>query len=108
MEKLAVLSFAQVLLKVHVQGRTTCQMLDIWLSVQLELVYHIERIIFNNVKIAVVTVARHLIAIFLVPLCVLDTDILCRNHFAVEHKTFLLVSVFLVGNLNHAKNVLYE
>jgi len=54
LEKLSVLLLAQVLLKIHVQGGTAVQILDIVLSVELELVNYGYHIILRVIEIRAV------------------------------------------------------
>ena len=93
-QQLFVLHLREVLLKVHVQSRATCEMLNIWRSVHLKLVDDIERLIFHYVEVRIVTVTWYEVAILTVPLSVLDTYVLSRNHLAVEEN--LLGAILLV------------
>ena len=104
-EQLAVLCLRQVLLKVAVQSRSTCQVLNILDSVQTETVNHVKRIILNLVEVAVVAVTRYYIAVLLVPLGILYTHILGWNHLTIEHHT--LTAVLLIQFFYDSQNGLH-
>ncbi len=91
-------------LQVHVQGRAAREVLDVFAAVQSELVHDVERFVLDDVKIAVVTVAPHLVAVALVPFGMFHSHVLRRNHLAVEHH--LLRAVLLVVLFDHSENFL--
>ena len=68
LQQVQVLLLGEVLVEVHVQGRASGEVLDIGGAVQLELVDDAERVVFNNIEIAVVAVAGYEVAVFTVPL----------------------------------------
>ena len=88
------------------QSRTTCEVLDVWSAVQLELVNDVERVVLYYIEVAVVAVARYEIAVLTVPLGMLNAHILGWNHLAVEHN--LLRAILLVVLFNESKHLLYE
>ena len=55
-QKLPVLVLAQVLIQIHVQGRTSVQVLDILFSVQLEFVHNREAIVLGIVEVRAVKI----------------------------------------------------
>ena len=93
-----------MLFQIHVECRTSGKVLYIFLSVELELVHDVESLVLYDVEVAVVAVSRNIVSVFLVPLCVLYTNVLSRNHLAVEH--CLLGAVLLVVLLNKSENFL--
>ena len=88
------------------QSRTTCEVLDVRSSVQLELVNDVERVVLYYIEVAVVAVARYEIAVLTVPLGMLNAHILGRNHLTVEHN--LLRTILLVVLLYESKHFLYK
>ena len=88
------------------QGRTARKVLDVWRAVEPELVKDVERVVLYGVKIAVVTVARHGIAVLPVPFGVLHAYVFRRYHLAVEHH--VLGAVGLVVLLYYAEHALHE
>ena len=83
-EELAVLGLCKMLLKIEMQCRSTGKMLDIFTAMKTKFVDYVERLVFHNIEIAVVTVSWNYISVFPIPFCMFDADIFCRNHFAVE------------------------
>ena len=67
-KQLPVLLFAKMLFQIHVQSRTTRQMLDITMPVQAEFIDNVQRFVFYNIEIAVVTFAVSLESGFLCPI----------------------------------------
>ena len=65
-KQLTVLVLGKVFFKVAVKCRTASKVLDVFLTVKTELIKNIGVRIFNDVEIAVVAVAVHFIAVFLV------------------------------------------
>ena len=84
LEQLAILPFGEVLLKIHVESRTACEMLNIGSAMELEFLYDVGVGILDNIEIAVLAVARNEVAVFPIPLSMLYAHILGRNHLAVE------------------------
>ena len=84
LEQLAILLLGEVLLKIHVEGRTACEVLNIWCTMELELLYDICVGVLNYIEIAVVAIARNEISVFPIPLRMLYSNILGGNHLAVE------------------------
>ena len=105
LQQVAVLLLRQVLLKIHVQSRTTSKVLNIRRSMKLELVDDVQRVVLHDVEIAVVAVAWHEITVLTVPLSVLNTNILGRNHLAVEQQ--VLGAILLVVLLHQAEYCLH-
>ena len=105
-EELTILLLRQMLVEVHVQCGAAGEVLDIGSTMELELVEDAQRVVFHHIEVAVVAVARHEVSVLTVPFGVLDTDVLGRNHLAVEHH--LLAAVLLVVLLYRAQDVLYE
>ena len=105
-EELSVLWLSEVLVEVHVQRRTACEMLDVGCPMKAELVEYGERVVLNAVEIAVVAVARNEVSVGLVPLSVLHTYVLGWYHLAVEHG--FLGAICLVVFLNEAEYALNE
>ena len=105
-QQLAVLAFAQVLFQVHVQGAATRQVFDVLAAVEPELVEDVQVLVLHDVEVAVVAVTRHDVPVFLVPFGVFDTDVLGRDHLAVEHH--VLAAVFLVEAFDHPEDFLDE
>ena len=99
-KELTILLLRQMLVEVHVQRGAAGKVLDVGSAMELELVKDAQRVVFYYIEVAVVAVARHEIAILTIPFGVLDTDILRRNHLAVEHHLF--AAVLLVVLLHHA------
>ena len=58
--------------EVHVQSGTTSQVLDIGSAMQLELVDNAERVVLNDIEVAVVAVAWYKVTILTVPLSMLQ------------------------------------
>ena len=106
LQQMLVLLFGEVLLEVHVEGGTTREMLDVRSAMELELVEDGQRVVFDHVEIAVVAVAGHEIAVLTIPLSVLHTDILGRDHLAVEHH--ILRAILLIILLDESEDALYE
>ena len=106
LQKFHVLLLRQVLIEIHVQCRSTCQMLDVGCTVEFELVNHTQRLVLNDIEVGVIAVARHKVAILTVPLGMLHTNVFCRNHFTVEHD--ILCTVLLVILLNQSQDALNE
>ena len=106
LQQMLVLLLRQVLVQVHVQGRATGEVLDVRCAVQLELVDDAQRVVFHHVEIAVVAVAGNKVAVLTVPLGMLHTDVLGRNHLTVEHD--VLRAVLAVVLLDKSQNALYE
>ena len=73
---------------------------------QAHLVDDVERLVFNDVEVAVVAVAWNGIAVFPIPFCVFHTYILSRDHLAVEEGC--LCAVLLVIFLDESESALYE
>ena len=84
-EEVAILCLGEVLREVHVQSRATCEVLDVRCAMQLKLVDNVQAVVLNNIEIRVVAVARHEIAVLAVPLGMLHTHVLGRDHLTVEH-----------------------
>ena len=106
LQQLAVLLLREVLLQVHVEGRSAREVLNVGRTVELELVDDGERVVLDDVEVGVVAVARHEVAVLAVPLGVLHADVLGRNHLAVEHH--VLRAVLLVILLDEAQDALHE
>ena len=106
LQELQILLLRQVFVKVHVQGGTTGEVLDIGTAVQLELVDDRQRVVLDDVEVGVVAVAGHEVAVLAVPLGMLHANVLGRNHLAVEHQ--FLRTVFLVVLLNQSQDALHE
>ena len=106
LQQLQVLLFRQVFLQVHVQGRATRQVLDVGSTVELELVDNGERVVLDHIEVGVIAVAGHEVAVLAIPLGMLHTDVLGRNHLAVEHH--VLRAILPVVLLNETQNALYE
>ena len=73
---------------------------------QLKLINHVKTIILYHIEVRVIAVARHEIAVFTIPFCMLHTNVLGRNHLTVEHhvlRTILFVILF-----NKAEHLLNE
>ena len=64
-------------------------------SVQFELVENCQRVILDAIEIAVIAAAWNKIPVFGVPFSMLYSDILCRNHLAVEHSFLCTESLIL-------------
>ena len=96
-EEMSILRLGEVLLKVAVEGASSGEMGDVPSAVEAELGNGVDVLVFDDVEVGVVAVARDKIAGLLVPSCVLDADVFSRNHFAVEKEFFgaiLLVVAF--------------
>ena len=100
-EQLAILCRREVLVEVGVQRRAAGEMGDIAAAVQAELLDDVGVGVFDDVEVAVVAVARHVVAILAVPAGVLDADILGGNHLAVEEQVFR--AVLLIVRLDEAQ-----
>ena len=50
-EQVTVLSLRQVLREVHVQCRATSEVFNIWRSVEFELIYDVEAVVFYHVEV---------------------------------------------------------
>ena len=105
-KKVTVLLLSKVLLKVHMKSRTSCKVIDVTTSMETDLVDDVQRLILNDIEIRVVALTRHYVTILPVPLRMLYTDVLCRNHLAVEHK--VLCAVLLVVSLHKTEDLLNE
>ena len=90
-QKLAVLLLCEMFLKVAVQCRAACEVLDITLAVQFKLIENVSIGVFNDIEVAVLTVARNLVAVFLIPFSMFHAHVFRRNHLAVEHEARLFV-----------------
>ena len=106
LQKLAILLLGQVLLQVHVQGRTACKMLDIRGAMELELLDDVCIRVLHDIEIAVVAIAGNEIAVFPIPLGMLHTDVLGRYHLAVEKH--ILGAIELVILLDKPENCLHK
>ena len=106
LEQLPVLLLAQMLVQIHVQRRTSREMLDVLAPVETELIDDVERVVLHDVEVAVVAVTRDHIPVFPVPLGVLHAHIFCRNHLTIEES--FLRAVFLIIPFHHAENLLHE
>ena len=105
-QQLAVLGLREVLFEVHVQRRAAREVGDVALAVEAELVEDVERCVFDGIEVAVVAVARHVVARFAVPFGVLDAHVLGGDHLAVEHD--LSGTVLLVAAFDEPQNLLHE
>ena len=54
--------------QIGMERRATGQVLDIFTSVQTKFIDQVQRLVFDNIEIAVITVARNDEAVFFVPL----------------------------------------
>ena len=106
LQKLAILLLGQVLLQVHVQGRTACKMLDIRGAMELELLDDVCIRVLHDIEIAVVAIAGNEIAVFPIPLGMLHSDVLGRYHLAVEQH--ILGAIELVILLDKPENCLHK
>ena len=106
LQQMQILLLGEVFLKVHVEGGATGKVLDVGSTMELELVDDGQRVVFNHIEIAVVAVAGHKVAVLTIPLGVLHTDILGRDHLAVEHH--VLRAVLLIILLNKSEDALNE
>ena len=104
LQQMQILLFRQVFVKVHMEGRTTCQMLDVWRTMEFELIDDGKRIVLYHIEIAVITIAWYKIAILTIPLGMFHTYILGRNHFTVKHH--ILGTILTVVFLNESENTL--
>ena len=104
LQQMQILLLGEVFLKVHVEGGATGKVLDVGSTMELELVDDGQRVVFNHIKIAVVAVAGHKVAVLTIPLGVLHTDILGWDHLAVEH--YVLRAVFLIILLDEPEDAL--
>ena len=95
-----------MLLKVHVQRRASREVFDVGCSVHLELVHDVEAVVLHHIEVAVVAVARHEVAVFPIPLCVLHAHVLGRNHLAVEEH--FLCAILHVVLLHESEHGLHE
>ena len=73
---------------------------------QLELIDDSQWVVFNHIEIAIIAVTGYEVTVLAIPLGVLDTHILCRNHLTVEHH--VLSTVLLVVLLDQTEDTLYE
>jgi hypothetical protein len=105
-QQLSVLFLAEVFLQVAVQGGTSGEVFDVFLTWSRNLSRTLVLGVLHHVEIAVVAVAVYFIAVFFVPLGMFHADIFGGNHFAVEHQ--FLGAVFLVVLLDEAKHILYK
>jgi len=64
-----------VLFEIHVQRRAAREVGDVLRAVQAELVGDVERRVLDDVEIAVVAVARHLIAVLAIPFGMLHAHV---------------------------------
>ena len=92
-----------MLVEVHVERRATRQMLDVFAAVQTELFDNVGVGVFNHIEIAIVAIARHVVAVFTVPTRMLNAYVFCWNHLAVEKE--VLRAVFLVVVFHEAQDV---
>ena len=106
LQQLQVLLLREVLLEVHVEGGTTREVLDVGRTMEFELVEDGQRVVFDHVEVTVVAVAGHEVAVLTIPLGMLHTDVLGRDHLAVEHH--VLRAVLLVILLDQSEDALNE
>ena len=107
-QQLSVLVLAEMLRDIHVQRRTSVEILHIVLSMKLELVYHRKAIILRIIEIRAVHVMlrRNEEAVFLIPFVVLSGKILARDELSVEHSFASLV--LTVGDIDSLQNRIHE
>ena len=104
LQQVQVLLLGEVLVKVHVQGRATGEVLDVGSAMQLELVDDGEGVVLNDIEVGVVAVAWYEVTVLTIPLGMLHTDVLGRNHLAVEHD--ILGAVLLVVLFDESEDAL--
>ena len=75
-------------------------MLYIAASMQTEFIDNIQRFVFYNIEITVITFSECLEACFFIPFSVLHSYILSRNHFAIKQN--ILCTVLPIISFNHS------
>ena len=69
---------------------------------QTKLFDDVRPVVLYHVEIAVVAVARHVVAVLAVPACMLHADVFSRYHLAVEHHVFrAILFVELLDDAEH-------
>jgi hypothetical protein len=83
-QQMGILLLRQMLLEIHVKGGTACKMFNIRCTMKFELVNNGQRVILHNIEITIITVTWYEITVLTIPLGMLYTDILSRNHLTIE------------------------
>ena len=105
LQQMQVLILGEMLLEVHVEGRATREVLDVGSAMQLELVEDGQRVVLYDIEVRVVAVAWYEVAVLTIPLGVLYTNVLGRNHLAVEHhvlRAILTIILFYQSEIGRA------
>ena len=90
-QQLAILVLCEMFVEVAVQCRAACEVFDVAFAVEFELIENVSVLIFNDIELAIIAVARYFVAVFLVPLSMFHTYVFGWNHLAVEHQARFLV-----------------
>ena len=105
-EEMTVLRLGKMLLEVAVQCTSAGEVVDVATPVEAELLDGVDVLVFYHIEVAVVAIARHIVAIFAVPTCMLHAYVFGRNHFAVEEQVFR--AVFLVVVLDEREDAFHK
>ena len=95
-----------MLLKIAVERASACEMVDVATTVETEFLDGVDVFVFHHIEIAVVAIARHIVAIGFVPTCVFHSHVFSRNHFAVEEEVFR--AIFLVVVLDEREDAFHK
>lgn len=79
LQKFFILRLRQMLRKIHMQRRAAVETIRIHPAMQPELLQNVARFIFYDVEIRIITIARHEVAVALVPFRILYTEIFCLS-----------------------------
>lgn len=105
-KEMTILCLREMLLKIAVERTSSREMVDIATTVETEFLDGVDVFIFHHIEIAVVTIARYIVAIGFVPTCVFHSHVFSRNHFAVEEEIFR--AIFLVVVLDEREDAFHK
>ena len=71
-----------------------------------ELLDGVDVLVFYHIEVAVVAIARHVVAIFAIPTGMFHAYVFGRNHFAVEEQVFR--TIFLVVVFDEREDALHK
>ena len=107
-KQFAVAFLAERFIEVQMQRRAAVQPVDEFAPVQDEFVESVGAlVIFHEVEVGVVAVARHAVAVAFVPGGVFHAEVFCRHEFGVEFHT-VMAAGRLVGLEDDFQAILHE
>lgn len=105
-EHLEILIFGKMLAEVAVVSRPAIEVLRELLATHFEFIKDVFCFVLYEIKIGIITVTRHKIAVAFIPLGEFDTEIFCGDKFGIEHDPILWIFIALIEKIDRFENLL--